>query len=77
MRVGTFSPTPTRHLFPFVSTFSLPSAFAILSQTGFLNPDSLFQVRSLRCSGSCALNLAGVAYGRLDMFYEINFGGPW
>ncbi|CAI5950030.1 unnamed protein product [Closterium sp. NIES-65] len=37
----------------------------------------LFQVRSLRLSGSCALNLVGVACGRLDLFYEIGFGGPW
>ncbi|CAI5968283.1 unnamed protein product [Closterium sp. NIES-64] len=37
----------------------------------------LFQVRSLRMAGSCALNLAGVACGRLDLFYEIDFGGPW
>jgi inositol-phosphate phosphatase / L-galactose 1-phosphate phosphatase len=33
--------------------------------------------RSLRCSGSCALNLAGVAMGRLDAFFEVGFGGPW
>ncbi|KAL2473499.1 Inositol-phosphate phosphatase [Forsythia ovata] len=37
----------------------------------------LFKVRSLRMSGSCALNLCGVACGRLDLFYEIGFGGPW
>lgn len=37
----------------------------------------LFQVRSVRLSGSCAMNLCGVACGRLDMFYEIGFGGPW
>ncbi|ERN18286.1 hypothetical protein AMTRI_Chr10g230120 [Amborella trichopoda] len=37
----------------------------------------LFKVRSLRMSGSCALNLCGVARGRLDMCYEIGFGGPW
>ncbi|CAI5483792.1 unnamed protein product [Closterium sp. Yama58-4] len=36
----------------------------------------LFQLRSLRLSGSCALNLVGVACGRLDLFYEIGFGGP-
>ena len=33
--------------------------------------------RSLRCGGSCALGLCGVAAGRLDAFYEIGFGGPW
>lgn len=33
--------------------------------------------RSLRCLGSCALNLCSVAMGRLDAFYEIGFGGPW
>ncbi|CAK9182248.1 unnamed protein product [Ilex paraguariensis] len=37
----------------------------------------LFKVRSLRMSGSCALNLCGVASGRLDLFYELGFGGPW
>jgi len=36
----------------------------------------LFQVRSLRMSGSCALNLYGVACGRLDITYELGFGGP-
>ncbi|GMH42674.1 hypothetical protein BSKO_10593 [Bryopsis sp. KO-2023] len=33
--------------------------------------------RSLRCNGSCALNLCGVACGRLDAFFEIGFGGCW
>ncbi|XP_038710624.1 inositol monophosphatase 3-like [Tripterygium wilfordii] len=37
----------------------------------------LFKVRSLRMSGSCALNLCGVACGRLDLFYETGYGGPW
>ena len=37
----------------------------------------LFQVRSLRLGGSCALDLAGVACGRLDIFFELGFGGPW
>ncbi|CAI9760239.1 unnamed protein product [Fraxinus pennsylvanica] len=37
----------------------------------------LFKVRSLRMTGSCALNLCGVACGRLDIFYELGFGGPW
>ncbi|XP_073288113.1 inositol monophosphatase 3-like, partial [Primulina huaijiensis] len=36
----------------------------------------LFKVRSLRMSGSCAINLCGVACGRLDMFYKVGFGGP-
>lgn len=35
------------------------------------------RMRSVRCSGSCALGLCGVAAGRLDAFYEINFGGCW
>ncbi|XP_034697498.1 inositol monophosphatase 3 [Vitis riparia] len=39
--------------------------------------DLLFEVRSLRMSGSCALNLCGIACGRLDLFYELGFGGPW
>lgn len=34
-------------------------------------------MRSVRCCGSCAMNLAGVACGRLDAFYEIGFGGCW
>lgn len=33
--------------------------------------------RSLRCMGSCALNMCSVALGRLDAFFEIGFGGPW
>eukprot|EP00249_Psilotum_nudum_P016242 c25741_g2_i1 orf=384-1205(-) len=37
----------------------------------------LFKVRSLRMTGSCALDLCGVACGRLDIFYELGFGGPW
>ncbi|KAJ8759774.1 hypothetical protein K2173_009875 [Erythroxylum novogranatense] len=37
----------------------------------------LFKVRSLRMSGSCALNLCGIASGRLDLFYETGYGGPW
>ncbi|MCE3050006.1 Small subunit (SSU) processome component [Datura stramonium] len=44
--------------------------------TGRIN-SLLFKVRSLRMSGSCALNLCGVACGRLDLFYELEFGGPW
>ncbi|KAL6522139.1 hypothetical protein OROMI_032016 [Orobanche minor] len=37
----------------------------------------LFKVRSLRMSGSCALNLCGIACGRIDLFYEAGYGGPW
>lgn len=37
----------------------------------------LFHVRSLRMSGSCALNLCGIACGRIDLCYELGFGGPW
>jgi inositol-phosphate phosphatase/L-galactose 1-phosphate phosphatase len=33
--------------------------------------------RSIRATGSCAMNMVGVAMGRLDAFYEIGFGGPW
>lgn len=33
--------------------------------------------RSMRCSGSCAMNICGVAMGRLDCFFEIGFGGCW
>ncbi|KAL6762632.1 hypothetical protein V8C86DRAFT_2470494 [Haematococcus lacustris] len=34
-------------------------------------------MRSVRCCGSCALNLCSVACGRCDAFYEIGFGGCW
>ncbi|KAB5519073.1 hypothetical protein DKX38_023392 [Salix brachista] len=37
----------------------------------------LFKVRSLRMTGSCALNLCGIACGRIELFYETGFGGPW
>ncbi|MQL99860.1 hypothetical protein Taro_032589 [Colocasia esculenta] len=37
----------------------------------------LFKVRSIRMSGSCALNLCSVACGRVDMFYNLRVGGPW
>ncbi|KAJ8770547.1 hypothetical protein K2173_018038 [Erythroxylum novogranatense] len=37
----------------------------------------LFKVRSVRMSGSCALNLCGIASGRLDLVYEAGYGGPW
>lgn len=37
----------------------------------------LFKIRSLRMTGSCALNLCGIACGRLDIYYELGFGGPW
>lgn len=42
-----------------------------------LNSFCFEQVRSLRMSGSCALNLCGIACGRLDIFCELGFGGPW
>eukprot|EP00983_Pelagomonas_calceolata_P109784 1159596-Pelagomonas_calceolata.AAC.6 len=34
-------------------------------------------MQSVRCTGSCALNLCSVAAGRVDAFYEIGFGGCW
>ncbi|OIW00085.1 hypothetical protein TanjilG_26422 [Lupinus angustifolius] len=37
----------------------------------------LLKVRSLRMTGSCALNLCGIACGRLDVMFELGFGGPW
>ncbi|GKV15073.1 hypothetical protein SLEP1_g25875 [Rubroshorea leprosula] len=37
----------------------------------------LVKVRSLRMSGSCALNLCGIACGRLDLFYSLRYGGLW
>jgi inositol-phosphate phosphatase/L-galactose 1-phosphate phosphatase len=33
--------------------------------------------RSMRACGSCAMNMCGVAMGRLDGFFEIGFGGCW
>lgn len=37
----------------------------------------LMVARSIRCRGSCALQICDVAAGRLAAFYEIGFGGPW
>lgn len=37
----------------------------------------LHKVRSVRMSGSCAMNLCGIACGRLDLYYEHSYGGPW
>ncbi|CAH1423727.1 unnamed protein product [Lactuca virosa] len=37
----------------------------------------LYKVRSIRMGGSCALGLCGIACGRIDLFYECGFGGPW
>ncbi|WOL10430.1 inositol monophosphatase 3 [Canna indica] len=39
--------------------------------------DLLFKVRSIRMCGSLALDLCGIACGRLDLCYLIGFGGPW
>ena len=33
--------------------------------------------RSVRCTGSCAMNMCAVASGRVDGYFEIGFGGPW
>lgn len=35
------------------------------------------KVRSIRMIGSCALNLCGIACGRLDLFCSFGYGGPW
>ncbi|KAL3148626.1 Mitochondrial inner membrane peptidase complex subunit [Trebouxia sp. C0009 RCD-2024] len=35
------------------------------------------RMRSIRCSGACALNLCSVACGRIDAMYEVGFGGCW
>ncbi|KAI9123758.1 hypothetical protein K1719_005058 [Acacia pycnantha] len=35
------------------------------------------KVRSLRACGSLALNLCGVACGRLDICFQLGFGGSW
>ncbi|KAJ3674310.1 hypothetical protein LUZ60_004926 [Juncus effusus] len=37
----------------------------------------LLKVRSVRMCGSLAMNMCGIACGRLDLCYEIGFGGPW
>ncbi|GJN24147.1 hypothetical protein PR202_gb11869 [Eleusine coracana subsp. coracana] len=37
----------------------------------------LYKIRSIRMCGSLAMNMCGVACGRLDLCYEIGFGGPW
>ncbi|XP_057420177.1 inositol-phosphate phosphatase-like [Lotus japonicus] len=37
----------------------------------------LSKVRSIRVPGSCALNLCGIACGRLDVHVQFDFGGPW
>ena len=34
-------------------------------------------MRGVRCCGSAAMNLASVALGLQDAFYEVGFGGPW
>ncbi|KAL2923741.1 Inositol monophosphatase, partial [Bienertia sinuspersici] len=33
--------------------------------------------RPVRMPGSCALNLCGISCGRIDLFYETGYGGPW
>lgn len=35
------------------------------------------KMRSIRCSGACALNLCSVACGRIDAMFEVGFGGCW
>ncbi|KAK2077671.1 hypothetical protein QBZ16_004517 [Prototheca wickerhamii] len=37
----------------------------------------LRESRSVRCGGSCALNLCSIAQGRLDAYFEYGLGGPW
>ncbi|KAH7857593.1 hypothetical protein Vadar_014369 [Vaccinium darrowii] len=49
----------------------------VSSQTELVKSLLATEVRSLRTSGSCALNLCGIACGRLDLFYLLGFGGPW
>ncbi|XP_022132376.1 inositol-phosphate phosphatase-like [Momordica charantia] len=44
--------------------------------TGRIN-SLLSKVRSLRISGSCALDICDVACGRIDLFYLNGYGGPW
>lgn len=35
------------------------------------------RMRSIRCAGACALNLCSVACGRIDVMFEVGFGGCW
>lgn len=58
--------------------YSLQLFFHLLTGGGIAECALPFgQVRSLRMSGSCALDLCGIACGRLDLFYLVGFGGPW
>ncbi|XP_054800196.1 inositol-phosphate phosphatase-like isoform X2 [Prosopis cineraria] len=47
------------------------------SQTELISSLLATEVRSVRMAGSCAMNLCGVACGRLDACFELGFGGPW
>ncbi|KAL2628367.1 hypothetical protein AAZV13_07G228400 [Glycine max] len=49
----------------------------VSSQTELMSALLVTEVRSLRMTGSCALNLCGIACGRLDVCFELGFGGPW
>ncbi|GFQ00021.1 inositol monophosphatase 1 [Phtheirospermum japonicum] len=64
------------HGFPFVCV-SIGLTVGRVPTVGVVYNPIMDEVRSLRMSGSCALNLCGVAAGRLDLFYEVGFGGPW
>ncbi|XP_057512870.1 inositol-phosphate phosphatase-like [Actinidia eriantha] len=59
----------------FISDF-LCSAVQLHKDAQFVK-DEASRVRSLRMSGSCALDLCGIACGRLDLFYELGFGDTW
>ncbi|THG11424.1 hypothetical protein TEA_017129 [Camellia sinensis var. sinensis] len=48
----------------------------VSSQSELVKSLLVTEVRSLRMCGSCALDLCGVACGRIDLFYELGFGGP-
>ncbi|TKY72239.1 Inositol monophosphatase 3 [Spatholobus suberectus] len=75
---------------PIKGKFEIHQAFSLLKEQAGTKRDKetvdastnrinslLFKVRSLRMSGSCALDLCGIACGRLDVFFELGFGGPW
>ncbi|KAK4386744.1 Inositol monophosphatase 1 [Sesamum angolense] len=49
----------------------------VSSQSELVKSLLVTEVRSLRMTGSCALDLCGIACGRNDMFYLAGFGGPW
>ncbi|XP_020591973.1 inositol monophosphatase 3-like [Phalaenopsis equestris] len=73
IEVKDTNPIGKRNPFTVGTTRDKPTVDATTNRINSL----LFKVRSLRMDGSCALNLCSVACGRIDIFYELGFGGPW